>query len=177
LAISKEKKQESVAELKEMLGRSKAIVLSDYRGLTATQMAALRNKLRPLDSQLVVAKNTLLLRSLKEVGMPAPEDLFTGPTLVGFCFGDFREPARMLLNATRETEFLKVKGGLLGNTVLHAGQVQMLTTLPSVETLHAMALGGISSPLNGFVGVLDSALRGLLYAFDAHIEQLEKAAA
>jgi large subunit ribosomal protein L10 len=65
LAISKDKKQQVVAELKEMLTRSKAVVISDYRGLTAGQMADLRSRLRPLESRFLVAKNTLISRSLR----------------------------------------------------------------------------------------------------------------
>lgn len=172
MAISKQRKQESVAELKEMLSRSKAVILSDYRGLTAAQMATVRNKLRPLDGKFLVAKNTLLARSLEEVGLPVPEDLLLGPTAVGFCFADFREPVRAMLDLARETNVLKVKGGLLGNQLINAETVRSLPTLPSPETLRAQALGGLQSPVSGFVGVLDSALRSLMYVLSARAEQL-----
>ena len=172
MAISKQKKQESVAQLKDMLTRSQAVILSDYRGLTATQMAAVRGRLRPHDSKFLVAKNTLLSRSLQEVGLPAPEDLLQGPTAVGFCFGDFREPVRALRDMARETDILVIKGGLLGHSVLSAQAVVSLPELPPTEQLRAQALAGLQSPVSGFVGLLDGALRGLLYAFQARADQM-----
>jgi large subunit ribosomal protein L10 len=172
LAISKQRKQESVAELKEMLSRSKAVILSDYRGLTAAQMASVRNRLRPLDSKFLVAKNTLLARSLEEVGLPASEELLQGPTAISFCFADFREPVRAILDVAKETDILSVKGGLLGSYILNAEAVRSLPTLPSPDALRAQALGGLQAPVSGFVGVLDSALRSLVYVFGARAEQM-----
>ncbi len=177
MAITKAKKQESVAELKEMLMLSQAVILSDYRGLTARQMATMRNKLRPLNSKFLVAKNTLVLRSLAELGMPAPEELLQGPTAIGFCFGDFRAPVRTMLEFARETDILSVKGGLLGHSVLDAMGVRALSDLPSPEALRAGALGGVQAPLSSFVGLLDGALRGLLYALAARAEQAGASAA
>ncbi len=172
MAISKQKKQQTVAQLKEMLGRSQAVILSEYRGLTATQMAAVRNRLRPLDSKFVVAKNSLLARSLQEAGMPVPDDMLKGPTAIGFCFGDFREPTRTLWDFARETDILVIKGGLLGDSVLSSETVRSLMNLPSTETLRAQALAGIQAPASGLVGVLDGALSGLLRVFEARAEQM-----
>lgn len=177
MAISKEKKRETVAQLKETLSRSQAVILSDYRGLTAAQMATVRNKLRPFNSKFMVAKNTLLLRSLKELGLPTPEGLLQGPTAIGFCLGDFREPVRALLELAKETEILVIKGGLLGHSMLDAQGVAALPTLPSDQVLRGQALGALQSPASSFVGVLDGALRGLLYVLNARAEQMGGATA
>ncbi len=175
MAISKQKKQESVAQLKDMLTRSQAVILSDYRGLSAQQMATVRGKLRPFDSKFLVAKNTLLSRSLQEVGMPVPDEMLQGPTAIGFCFADFREPVRALRDIARDTDILTIKGGLLGNSVLGPEAVRSLPELPSTEMLRAQALAGVQAPVSGFVGLLDGVLRGLLYTFDARAEQMGNA--
>jgi large subunit ribosomal protein L10 len=172
LPVSKQKKQETIEELKEMLGRSHVVVLSEYRGLTAAQMSHLRNKLRPMNSKMLVAKNTLVLKSLEELGLPQPQDLLQGPTALGMVFGDMGQPVRAILDFARENEFFKVKGGMMGARLISPKEVQILPQLPTTEVLRAQALGGVVSPIAGFVGVLDGALRGLLYALDAHAEQL-----
>jgi len=177
LAISKEKKQQIIGELKEMLASSQATIISDYRGLTATQMAELRSKLRPFNSKFMVAKNTLVLKGLEELGMPQPEDILQGPTALSFLFADINQPLRAIMDFARTTAVLTIKGGLLGNRVMSASDVQVLSNLPGPETVRAMALAGLQSPLSGFVGLLDTALRGVLYALDAHAEQLGKAPA
>lgn len=176
MAISKEKKQQVVAELKEMLERSNVVVLSDYRGLTAGQMAELRNKLRPLDSRFMVAKNSLILRSLQELGLPDLEGLLQGPTAVSFLFGGFGQPLQELRQFAKETESLTIKGGLQGERVLDAQQIQTLAELPAIEVLQAQTLASVQSPVSGFVGLLDGALRGMLYALSARAEQIGEAA-
>lgn len=172
MPVTREKKHETIEQLRELISRSKVVIVSDYRGLTAGQLSQLRNKLRPLGSRMMVAKNTLVLRSLADLGMPQPEDLLQGPTVLSFVFGDLGQPVRAILDFARETEFLKVKGGLMGSLVIGAGDVAMLPTLPSEQTLRAEALGALTAPVSGLVGVLDSALRGLLYVLDARAEQL-----
>ena len=175
MAISKEKKQAIVTELKELLTSSKATVISDYRGLTATQMGGLRNLLRPLNSRFLVAKNTLVLRSLDEVGLPHPEEMLQGPTALGFCFDDVSQPLKALMEFARETDSLTIKGGLLGDRIIDATQVRTLSALPGIEALRAQTLSSLQSPASGFVGMLDAALRGLLYALDAQAQKLGEA--
>jgi large subunit ribosomal protein L10 len=177
LAISREKKQQVVAELTEMLTRSNAVIISDYRGLTAGQMAELRNRLRPFNSRFMVAKNRLILRSLEEAGLPKPEEILRGPTAMSFCFADLGQALQEMGKFGKETGLLKIKGGLLGDRILDVQDVQVLTDLPPQGVLHAQTVASVQSPISSFVGLLDGALRGLLYALDARAEQMGEAAA
>lgn len=177
MARSKVQKQQTVVELKELLGRSQAVIVSDYRGLTAGQMAELRGKLRRLDSKFLVAKNSLVLRSLAELGLPQPTSVLEGPTAIGFCFGDIQAPARVLLDFARETDVLRVKGGLLGQRIMEAADVQTLVDLPGTNVLRSQVVAGVQSPVTGLVGLMEGALRGLLYVLSARAEQLGSAAA
>jgi large subunit ribosomal protein L10 len=135
-------------------------------------MSQLRNKLRPMGSRMLVAKNTLVLKSLEQLGLPQPQDLLQGPTALSIVFGEMGQPVRAILDFARETEVFKVKGGLMGTRLISVPEVQMLPQLPAPEVLRAQALGGVVSPISGFVGVLDSAIRGLLYALNARADQL-----
>lgn len=177
MPVTKKKKQETLAELKELFARSTVVLLSDYRGLTASQMHELRKKLRPFDSKFLVAKNTLVMKSLAELGLPQPEDLLQGPTAIGFCFADFHQPLRTIMNLANETEILRVKGGLMGEHILSPEDIKMLLTLPEPAVLRAEALGSLQSPLSGLIGLLDSALSGLVYILDTRAKQLGEAAA
>nr|MBC7245114.1 50S ribosomal protein L10 [Chloroflexota bacterium] len=177
MPVTKEKKQQTMAELKEMFARSTVVLLSDYRGLTASQMHELRKKLRPFDSKFLVAKNTLITKILAELGLPQPEELLQGPTALGFCFADFHQPLRTIMDFAQDTEVLKVKGGLMGEHILSPEDIKTLLTLPEPAVLRAEALGGLQSPLTGLIGLLDSVLRGLVYVLDARAEQLGQASA
>jgi large subunit ribosomal protein L10 len=175
LAITREKKEQLVTELSDLLSRSSVVVLSDYRGLTAGQMAELRNRLRPFGSRFTVAKNSLIRRSLEESKLPALDDLLEGPTAVSFVSGAFGAPLREMKAFASETETLNIKGGLLGDRVLSADDVQVLMDLPATDVLRAQVLGSVQSPLSDLAGLLESVLRGLLYGLSARADQMGEA--
>jgi large subunit ribosomal protein L10 len=176
LAVTKEKKGILVSEYVEKLRRSQAMIVTEYRGLTVKQMEALRRELRSNDSELAVAKNTLIARALREVGMAAPESLLAGPTAVTFIFGDLTAPSRALLKYARDTKILVIRGGVMGQTSFDEAGVQSLTEMPSREQLRAQVVGALQTPLAGLVNVLAGPVRGFLNVLNARIGQLEKAA-
>ncbi len=174
MAISKQKKEEQVSDLKEMLPKSEVVIIADYRGLTATQMADLRNRLRPLHTPFLVIKNTLITRSLQDLGRQPPAELLEGPTAIGLVPADsLAESTRIILQFTTEADALKIKGGLIGDKPIGVAEVTSLSTLPSSDVIKGQALAGVQSPISGFLGVIDSAVRGILYAMNARVEQLE----
>jgi large subunit ribosomal protein L10 len=176
LAISREKKGVIVDDYTERLRRSQAVIVTEYRGLTVKQLEALRRDLRGCESEMVVSKNTLMTRALKDVGMAAPESLLSGPTAVTFCFGELAAPAKTLGKWARDTKVLVVRGGIIGQSAFDEAGVQALSDLPSREQLRAQVVGTLQSPLTGLVNVLAGPMRGFLTVLNARIGQLEQAA-
>jgi large subunit ribosomal protein L10 len=144
--------------------------------MTTKQLQDLRRELRANGSEMVVAKNRLISRALVEVGMPAPEPLFKGPTAFTFCYTDVTAPAKSLNKWARDSKVLVVKGGLLGNSVFDASGVTQLAELPGREQLLSQVVGVLQAPISGFVNVLAGTLRGLVNLLNARVDQMEKAA-
>src|SRR5215469_14940621 len=88
-------KAEAVAEMTEQFRSSTATVLTEYRGLTVSQLKALRRALGATTTY-AVAKNTLAKRAAAEAGITGLDDLFTGPTALAFVGGDVVEAAKGL---------------------------------------------------------------------------------
>ena len=176
MAITRQKKEALVAEYVERLGRSEALIISEYRGLTVKQFQALRRELRESDCEIVVAKNTLVARALQETGFPVPESLLTGPTSVTFCYSDLAGPAKALNKHAKDTKILLVRGALLGKQELDAASAVALADLPSREQLLAQVVGTLQSPISGLVNVLAGTIRGVVNVLNARIDQLEEAA-
>jgi large subunit ribosomal protein L10 len=173
LAITKEKKQELVKSYAEEFSRSQAAILTDYRGLTVTELNQLRNKMREAESGYHVVKNRLVKLALKEAGLPVPEDLLQGPTAIGFCYEDVIAPAKVLTKYAQESKVLTIKGGILGERVIDAKVISSLADLPPRDVLLAQLISGIQSPLAGLVNVLSGTLRGLVTVLRARADQLE----
>lgn len=176
MAITREKKETLVTGYTEKLRRSQAVIVTEYRGLTVKQLQPLRRELRAADSEIVVSKNTLMARALRDLGMPAPESLLSGPTAVAFCFGDLAAPAKVLSKYVRDTKILVLRGGMIGQSVFDETGVQALSELPGKEQMRAKVVGVLQSPLSGLVNVLVGPVRGLMTVLHARVSQLEQAA-
>lgn len=176
MAISREKKEELVSLYTDLLSNSKAAILTDYRGLTVADINQLRNKLRETQGEFHVIKNRLMKLALKKAGLPVPEDLLEGPTATGFCFDEVPTMAKVLVDFSKESQTLVVKGGLLGDRIISADEVKALAELPSREVLFAQVLGAIQAPASGVAGAIAGSIRSILYVLKARVEQLEKQA-
>ncbi len=177
MALTRQKKETLVNEYVEKLQRSQAVIVAEYRGLTTKQLQSLRRDLRNAQSELAVAKNTLIGRALTEVGLPTPESLLTGPVAVTFCYDEVAAPAKVMTKFAKDSKILIVRGGLLGQTVFDEAGVQSLTELPSKDQLRAQVIGTLQAPIGGLVNVLAGTLRGLMNVLNARAGQLEQPSA
>jgi large subunit ribosomal protein L10 len=177
MAISREKKEQIVAELTEKLSGSGGLIMTDYRGLSTVEINELRNKLREAETGYHVIKNNLMKLALEQAGLPWEQDLFDGPTAIGFCYEDVPGPAKILVDLARDSKTFSIRGGMLGAQLLDATQISDLAALPSGEVLIAQIVARMKGPLVGLVNVLNGPLQGLAYVLQARSEQLQDAEA
>ena len=97
---------------------SEAIYAADYRGLTVSQAAALRARLREADASFRIVKNTLTLRAADKAGAEQVKELIEGPTAFTFVQGDPALAAKALDTFARQENVLELRGGLLGEQLL-----------------------------------------------------------
>ncbi len=177
MARSREKKKQIVADLTDKLLRSEALIMTDYRGLSAADMNELRNKLRETETGYHVVKNSLVKLALEQAGLPWEPWLFDGPTAIGFCYEEVPGPAKILVDLANESKTFSVRGGMLAEKLVDAAQISELATLPSSEVLIAQVVARIQGPLVGLISVLSAPLQNLAYVLQARSEQLEQAEA
>lgn len=155
-------KEVQLKKLTEDLSAAKAVVFTDYKGMTMGQLSDLRNRLYDQKAQFSITKNTLLSIALKETGKP--ETSFKGPVGTLFAYDDEITPIKTLVKALKDFGIGKIKSGILGTESLDSSKVQQLSTLPSRDELRGKVVGVLAAPLQGIVGVLQGNLRNLVYA-------------
>ncbi len=170
------RKQALVDGIREKLESSQAVILVDYCGLTAEQMANLRRQLREKGSELRVVKNTLALRAAQGTSLAQALDLFKGPTAFVYGYQDPVETAKVLVKFAKEVEQLELKGGLIEGKVFGPEDVDALSKLPSRDVLLATLLATFNAPITGLVNVLAANLRGLVTVLNAIKDKKEKEA-
>lgn len=150
-------KAAAVAELAEEFRSSGAAVLTEYRGLTVAQIAALRRSLGQ-DTSYRVVKNTLTKIAAKEAGVDAFDGLLQGPSAIAFVKGDPVEAAKSLRDFARENPPLVIKGGVLEGKALDAAELTRLADLESREVLLAKLAGAMKASMSGAAALFQAPL-------------------
>jgi large subunit ribosomal protein L10 len=172
----KEQKAEQVEEIAERLKKAKVAVLTDYRGLTVSQLHDLRTRLRGGDVEYRVVKNTLARRAAASAGHKALEAELKGPVAIAFGYDDLGGPARLSNEFVRATRLkLEIVGGLVEGRVFSTEQIKQLADLPSRESLIAQLMGTLQSPVGQLVGIMQTPVQQLIGVLNAYQEKLEAA--
>lgn len=173
--MAREQKIRIVDELKETIAGCSAAVLTDYQGLSASELTILRRKLRGLNIEYRVVKNTLARFAAEKANKDFLVGSFEGPIAIAFGYGDVAEPARAINDYIKGSDSpLSIKGGFLSDRLLTADEVGRLAKLPSREVLIAQVLAGMQSPITGLVTCLASPIRGFMGVLQSRIKQLEE---
>lgn len=166
-----EAKRAAVAELKEALSNSKAAIVADYRGLTVSDISAIRRSLRGEGITYRVVKNRLAKIAATEAGRGELNELLDGPTALAMGASDEVTLARVFLDAIRPYKTVAVRGGIVGETRIDASSISRMASLPSREILLAQLAGGMASPLAMMASLFTAPLRNLGYAFSQLIDK------
>ena len=156
-----------VDEVRDRLTGAAATVLTEYRGLTVSELAQLRAALRQAGGEYKVVKNTLTAIAAKDAGFDVPADLLTGPTAVTFAAEDPVAVAKVLRDFAKTHPSLVVKGGILEGRVIDAAETMKLAELASREELLASLAGGFEAIIAGPARLANAALSQVAYLVTA----------
>jgi large subunit ribosomal protein L10 len=156
-----------VDRVSEQMSVAAATLLTDYRGLTVTELAELRVELRKANATYEVVKNTLTRLAAKKAGMDGLDEMLVGPTAIVFCADDPVGPAKALKAFAKTHEELVVKGGYLDGAALTAAEAMQLAELASREELLATMAGLMQGTLSGFARLMNAPLAGMARAMGA----------
>ncbi len=139
-AILKQK-QSVIDEIKERTENSNSIVLFDYRGITDTEAKELRCKLREVNADYKVYKNTLMARAFNDLNIDLNESL-NGPSAFAYS-EDQIAPIKVLAEFAKNHPALVLKVGIVDGEVADEAKLQEYATIPSRDGLLTMLAGGM----------------------------------
>jgi len=173
--LNRDEKSAIVSELHESLDRAKLAVVTDYCGLTVSEIQQIRIELRKCDSEIRVAKNTLLKRAVTETDNISLSDDFTGTTAVIMAYGDPVAPAKVVAKFAEDYKKFQIRSAALEGEKLSMDQLIALSKLPAKEVLLGQLLSVFNNVPTSLVRVLSGVPRAFLYGLQAVKEQKEKA--
>ena len=166
-------KATAVAELTEQFRNSAATVLTEYRGLSVSEITELRRSLGA-QTKYSVSKNTLAKRAASDAGIDGLEELFAGPTALAFVNGDPVEAAKGLRAFARTHPVLVIKGGVFEGRAITAEDVNRIADLESREVLLAKLAGAMKGNLTKAAGLFQAPLSQVARLAAALQEKREK---
>ena len=172
--MPKEKKEEAVKRIEEFISGSKAAIVTDYRGMSVTEMSQLRHQLRNTEVEYHVVKNTLTSLAAEKAGKEELKEFLKGPTAIAFGYGEVTDLSRIIVEYIRSSKApLNIKGGLLDKRVLSSAEVTTLASLPPKEILISQVMQQMQAPISSLLAVLSASLRGFVGVLQARKQQLE----
>ncbi len=160
-----------VNEVRDRLETSDAAVLTEYRGLSVSELAELRQGLSAAGGEYKIYKNTLVRLAVADSPQAPIHDLLTGPTAIAFVRGDVSAVAKTLRDFARNNPNLVVKGGMVGTGLLSAADMGVLADLPLRDTLLAQFAGALAAPIQQLASLIEALPRNLAYGLSALIDQ------
>jgi large subunit ribosomal protein L10 len=170
--VKRDQKAQVIDEIAAQISESEAIYAADYRGLTVSQAADLRGKLREADASFRIVKNTLTLLAAEKAQAEQVKELIDGPTAFAFVRGDPALAAKALDAFARQEQVPAIRGGLIGTELLSNDAFRQLARLPGRDQLNAQFAGVVASPLTGLVRGLGSLISGLAIALGQLRDQM-----
>jgi len=170
--MPKAEKIDRVAELKAGIEGSDALLLTEYRGLTVSDITELRRSLAEGGTRFAVVKNTLMQRAAADASIEDLESLLEGPTAVAFVAGDPVAAAKKVVDAAKKFPALILKGGYMEGKVLSADEAKGLADLDSKEVMLSKIAGLLKGEMSRAASMFVSAQSKFLSLLEAYKEKV-----
>jgi len=162
MALTREKKEEILKELKDWINKSKIIIFVNFHGLSNALSQQLRKLIKESSARYLVAKKTLIKKSLDEFKFSGESPELEGEMALVFGEGEITAPAKTLYVFAKKHSEISLLGGIFEKKFIDREVVLKLANLPSKEVLIAQFINVINSPRQGLVGVLSGAQRDFI---------------
>ena len=170
--MARSDKDAAVADIADAFRGSSAAVLTEYRGLTVSQMTELRRSMGS-SARYAVVKNTLTKIAARQAGLTGLDEMLSGPTAVAFISGDPVEAAKGLRDFSKTNPLLIIKGGVLDGAPISADEISKLADLESREVLLAKLAGAMNGTLSKAVSLFAAPLSQAARLIEALRQQRE----
>ena len=170
-------KVERVAELKEQIEGANALLLTEYRGLTVSEITELRASLREGGARFAVIKNTLMKRALEQTDASELGALLDGPSAMAFVREDPVAAAKSVTTAAKKFPALILKGGFVEGRLLSADQAKALADLDTREVMLSKFAGMVKSEMLRAAAMFQATQSRFLSLLEAFKEKLPEAPA
>lgn len=155
MPLNLEDKRAIVVSVNAAAAEALSAVVADYRGLSVSEMTALRVKARETGVYLKVVRNTLAKRAVEGTEYECLSDSLVGPTILAFSQADPGAAARLIKDFAKDHDALEVKALAVGGVAYEAKDIDVLAKLPTRDEAIAQLMSVMQAPVAKFVRTLN----------------------
>lgn len=176
MAIRLEDKKQIVSEVNQAASSALSAVIADYRGVTVSELTALRKTARDNNVYLRVVRNTLLKLAVAETEFECIQEALVGPTILAFSQDDPGAAARVLKDFAKENSKFEIKALSVGGKLLDASQIDVLAKLPTHDQALSMLMSVMLAPVTKLTRTINEVPSKVTRAVAAVRDQKKEAA-
>jgi len=161
-----------LSNIQEKVAKSKSILLSDFKGVSAKDLTSFREEIRAKGGEVFVSKNTLLKIALKDMeGSEKASKSLEGQTVAVVAYTDPISTIKSFFDLSKKIENLKAKGGFFEDKFVDENTLVEISKLPSKEELIGRLIGSMNSPVYKFVNTLNQSKSKIVYVLNSIANQ------
>jgi large subunit ribosomal protein L10 len=165
-------KKETVEEITEDLNGAGAVYITNYSGMSVTEVNDMRGEFYEDDIKYKVYKNTLVKRAMEEVG--GYEGLY--PHLVeqnGFAFveEELAAPAKVIKKLFEETDKPKFKAAIIDGDYYGEDELDTLAAMKSKSEVIGDIVGLLLAPVSNVVSAVQAPGQNIAGALETIAEE------
>lgn len=172
--MNRTEKEQIIGQLHELMGKAKAAILAEPRGLDVATVTDLRKKFREAKVDYRIVKNTLAQRAAKGTSVEAITDKFVGPTALIMSYGDVVAPAKILVDFAKDKDKLGIRTAVIEGKVIDAQGIQALAKMPGIQELRGKIASAIAQPAIKLARMIGTPGQQLAQVLNARKDQLGK---
>ena len=167
MALSLAQKKAVVEEVAEVARSAHSAVAAEYRGLTVTEMTALRESAKRSGVYLRVVRNTLARRAVEGTDFECIRDRLAGPLVLAFSRDEPGAAARVVRDYAKGNGKLVVSFVAFDGKAMDAPAIEELASLPTREEALARLMSVLVAPATKLARTIAEPHAGLVRIVDA----------
>ncbi len=159
-------REASENRIKDAFKVSQGLIILKYSGVSSPDMSSLRKSLKGAGADLLVVKNSIARRAMKDLGLEGLIPSVQTPCGMVFFKEEPVDTSKILCAFRKEHEKLLLEGGMLQDKVLSLKDIEVMSTLPSKDVLRGKVVVALNGPIAKFVIVLNATLKKFVVCLD-----------
>ena len=159
-------KEASSSRIKDSFKTAAGLIIVKYSGVSSPAMSTLRKTLKGSGADLLVVKNSIARKVMKDLGLDGLIPSIETPCGMIFFKDEPVDTSRILCAFRKENVKLILEGGLLKDKLITLKDIELMSTLPSKDVLRGKLVVTLNAPILKLVIVLNQSLKKFVYCLD-----------